>query len=252
MTTQAGPSESQSGGNRQLRWIERRRLRYKTHPTFAFEDVRAKLKTGDIILFHKTARSGFIDSMELDFISPLFFRATEFRHSGIILRQGDDITVLECADETHSGHTHAAYPTGGSGIRIVPLEPLLSAYTRDNGDPHYGVRLISSEIPVSRILEVVGEFGPIRYLRMQRSIPLFLTRFLLPSTVRRKVLGAFRHEMMCSEFVHNILNQCGALADYQSKLVAPYSLEDDRFFRRLERIPFSDIVRFSFPAANSR
>lgn len=252
MTTLPGPSESEPVGDRKLRWIERRRLRYKTHPTVPFDDVRAKLRTGDIILFHKTARTGLIDSLELDFISPVFFRATEFRHSGIIVRQGEDITVLECAEETHSGHTHAAYPTGGRGIRFVPLEPLLEAYGRDNGNPHYGVRFISNEIPVSRILDVLGQFGPIAYLRMQRSVPLFLTRFLLPKSVRSSLLGAFRHEMMCSEFVHNILNQCGALGDYQSKLVAPYSLEDDRFFRKLERIPFSDIVRFSFPAAIPR
>ncbi len=248
MPTQSGGSEAAAGGDQKLRWIERRRRRYKTHPTIPFEDVRAKLKTGDIIMFHKTARTSLIDSLELDFISPVFFRATEFRHSGIIVRQGDDITVLECAEETHSGHAHAAYPTGGRGVRFVPLEPLLDAYGRDNGNPHYGVRFISSEIPLNRILDVLGQFGPIAYLRMQRSIPLILTRFLLPNLVRRRLLSAFRHEMMCSEFVHNVLNQCGALGEYQSKLVAPYSLEDDRFFRRLERIPFSDIVRFSFPA----
>ncbi len=252
MLTQSGGSESASGSGHTLSWIERRRLRYKAHPTVPFEDVRAKLKTGDIIMFHKTARSGFMDSLELDFISPVFFRATEFRHSGIVVRQGGDIMVLECAEETHSGYAHAAYPTGGRGIRLVPLELLLDAYGRDNGDPHYGVRFIENEIPVSRILDVLGQFGPIAYLRMQRSVPLFLTRFLLPNRLRRSVLGAFRHEMMCSEFVHNVLNQCGALGDYQSKLVAPYSLEDDRFFRRLERTPFSDIVRFSFPATNPR
>ncbi len=249
MTTQPKGSESAaSSDDRRLGWIERRRLRYKTHPTVPFSDVRDRFRTGDIILFHKTARTGLLDSLELDFISPIFFRATEFRHSGIIVRTGDAIMVLECADETHSGHDVAAYPTGGRGIRLVPLEALLHAYSRDNGSPHYGVRSISQEIPAIRVLDVVAEYGPIGYLKMQRSIPLFFTKFVLPNPVRRSVLEAFRHEMMCSEFVHSVLNRCGALADYPSKLVAPYSLEDDRFLRRIERISFSDIVRFTFPA----
>lgn len=223
-------------------------MRYKRHPAVSFADVRDRLKTGDIILFHKTARSGFIDSLELDFVSPVFFRANEFRHSGIIVRHDDEVKVLECAEERHSGYSEASYPTGGTGIRFVPLESLLDAYTRDNGQPHYGVRFIDAEIPADVVFDALSEYGPVGYLKMQRSIPLFLTKFILPGRIRARVLDAFRHEMMCSEFVHSILNRCGALADYPSKLVAPYSIEDDGFFRRLARVPFSDIVRFTFPA----
>lgn len=223
-------------------------MRYKRHPAVSFADVRDRLKTGDIILFHKTARSGLIDSLELDFVSPVFFRANEFRHSGIILRHGGEVKVLECAEERHSGYSAASYPTGGTGIRLVPLESLLDAYTRDNGQPHYGVRFIDSAIPADRVYDALGAYGPVGYLKMQRSIPLFLTKFLLPGRLRARVLDAFRHEMMCSEFVHSILNRCGVLADYPSKLIAPYSIEDDDFFRRLARVPFSDIVRFTFPA----
>ena len=223
-------------------------MRYKRHPTVSFAEVRDRMKTGDIILFHKTARSGIIDSLELDFVSPLFFRANEFRHSGIIVRHDDEVKVLECAEETHSGYSAASYPTGGTGIRTVPLESLLDAYTRDNGRPHYGVRFIDSAIPVETVYHALRGYGPVAYLKMQRSIPLFLTQFVLPARIRGRVLEAFRHEMMCSEFVHSILNRCGVLADYPSKLIAPYSIEDDGFFRRLARVPFSDIVRFTFPA----
>jgi hypothetical protein len=236
-----------SGG----RWIERRRHRYKRHPMVGFSDVKNALRTGDIIMFHKTTRTGIIDSLELDFVSPLFFRATEFRHSGIIVRRDDGLFVLECAEERHSGHAFAEYPTGGRGIRIVPLVELLDAYTRDNGSAHYGVRFISTEINPERVQEALGQYGPVDYLKMQRSVPLYLTKFLLPAPLRRSVLEAWRHEMMCSEFVHSILNRCGALADYPSKLLAPYSIEDDDFFRRLEVVRFSDIVRFDYPVLDT-
>ena len=228
------------------RWIDRRRLRYKRHPVVPYDEVRARLRTGDIILFHKTSRSGIIDTIELDFVSPVFFRANEFRHSGIVVRRGEDLQVLECAEEFHSGHSLAEYPTGGKGIRLVPLEPLLNAYTTDNGDPHYGVRLIEQEIPPASLFRVLKEYGPVSYLPMQRSIPLYLTRYVLPHRIRRKLLDAYRSQMMCSQFVHDILHRCGALADYPSKLLAPYSIEDDAFFRKLAIVPFSDIVRFNW------
>ena len=252
MTIPSERSASASIGNdRASSWIERRRLRYKKHPVVSFAEVRASLKTGDIILFHKTSRSGFIDSLELDFVSPLLFEANEFRHSGIIVRHDEEILVLECAEQFHSGYAAAAYPTGGNGVRLVSLEPLLDAYTRDNGDPHYGVRFISKEIPSSKVYEVLSGYGPVKYLKMQRSVPLFLTKFFLPSAVRRSLLDVYRQEMMCSEFVHSVLNRCGALADYPSKLLAPYLIENDRFFRKLEIVPFSEIVRFTFPARDT-
>lgn len=235
---------------RPRQWIERRRLRYKQHEILAFDAVRGALRTGDIILFHKTTRTGLVDAIELDFVSPLFFPANEFRHSGIIVRNEDELFVLECAEPRHSGYSVATYPTGGNGVRLVPLEPLLEAYTRDNGEPHFGVKHVSSEIPVRRIYEVLESYGPVDYLRMQRSVPLLLTKFILPGRVRQALFDAYRHEMMCSEFVHSVLNRCGALADYESKLLAPYSIENSRFFKRLEVVPYSEIVRFSFgPAA---
>lgn len=233
-------------------WIERRRLRYKRHPTVPFAEVRDSFRTGDIILFHKTTRTGFLDSMELDVVSPLLFRNNEFRHSGIVVRDEGELLVLECAEEFHSGHAEASYPTGGNGIRIVSLERLLDAYTRDNGEPHFGVKFISEEIPASKVMGTLGEYGPVNYLKMHRSVPLFLTKFLVPAPLRRNLLEAYSHEMMCSEFVHSVLNKCGVLKDYPSKLFAPYSIENHHVFRKLEIVAYSDIVRFTWPVADSR
>src|SRR5512138_2993705 len=134
-------------------WVERRRLRYKRHRTSMLSDIRNRLKTGDIILFHKTTRSGVLDTIEMDVLAPLFFSENEFRHSGVVVRRDDDLFVVECTDEDHSGYDHARYPTGAKGIREVPLEPLLEAYTRDNGEPHFGVRLIPREIPLGEFME---------------------------------------------------------------------------------------------------
>ena len=173
----AAPTEGSrskvSGTGGRSSWIERRRLRYKKQPVVSFNEVRGSLRTGDIILFHKTTRSGFIDILELDFVSPILFRANEFRHSGIIVRDGDDILVLECAEEFHSGYSDAAYPTGGRGVRLVSLEALLAAYTRDNGEPHYGVRFISEEIPTSRIYAALSGYGPVSTWRCSGAFRCF-------------------------------------------------------------------------------
>lgn len=226
-------------------WSERRRLRYKRHPTVAFEEVRGALKTGDIILFHKTTRSGLLDILEMDIVAPLFFAENEFRHSGIIVRRGGDLFVMECTEEFHSGHLHARYPTGGKGIREVPLGPLLQDYTRDNGDPHFGVRFIAEEIGLDALLKTVEEVGPVTYMKAHRSVPIFLSQYVLPAGIVRKVAAAPARQMMCSEFVHRVLSGCGVLRDFPSKLFAPYIIEDSSRFRMHEIVRYSDIVRFT-------
>lgn len=229
---------------RATRWIDRRRFRYKKHRTVLLDDVRGDLKTGDIILFHKTARTGILDTLELDFLAPLFFAANEFRHSGIVVRRGSELFVVECTEEFHSGHSHARYPTGGKGIREVQLEFLLEAYTRDNGDPHFGVRFIRNEIDADLLMSIVREIGPVSYLKATRSIPIYLASFFLPSGLLSKIIERHASAMMCSEFVHSVLARCGALGEYPSKIFAPYVIENSHLFERHDRAGYSDIVRF--------
>ena len=233
-----------SEAGRRLGWVERRRFRYKRHQTVPLQDVRSDLKTGDIILFHKTSRNGILDTLELDFLAPLFFPENEFRHSGIVVRRNDALSVVECTEELHSGHAHAVYPTGGKGIREVPLDPLLEAYTRDNGDPHFGVRLIGNEIPADVMMSTVREIGPVSYLNARRSAALFLSSFLLPSKTHPRLNALFAGEMMCSEFVHSVLARCGALREYPSKIFAPYIIENSHLFERHDLAGYSGIVRF--------
>ena len=225
-------------------WLERRRLRYKRHPTVTLDEVRSSLKTGDIILFHKTTRSGVLDTIEMDVLAPLFFPENEFRHSGIVVRRGDRLSVAECTEELHSGYDHAEYPAGGKGIREVPLEPLLEAYTRDNGEPHYGVRLIPEEISIERFVSAVTSHGPVGYLKGTRSVPLYLSSLVLPPRILRRMIAAYATEMMCSEFVHSVLSACGVLREYPSKVFAPYVLENPHLFRRYDLVGYSEIVRF--------
>ena len=232
-----------------VRWIEKRKLRYKRHEILDFANVAPDAKTGDILLFHKTNRSGLLDTLELDVVSPLLFDENEFRHSGIIVRENGELFVVECADEFHSGHADARYLTAGNGIRLVPLETLLDAYNRDNGDPHFGIRHISQEIPVQRVYGSIEEYGAIDYLKVHKSACVFLSRALLPESLHLRVADAFRNEMMCSEFVHSLLNRCGVLKDYPSKVFAPYYLEDPETFRQLEIVSYSDIVRFRYPGS---
>jgi len=227
-------------------WLRRRQLRYKRHRIVEFDDIRAGARTGDILLFHKTSRNGLVDALEQDVVSPLLFSENEFRHSGIIVRKDGGLFVMECADRFHSGHGEATYLTKGNGIRIVPLETLLGAYSRDNGDPHFGIRHISEEISLDAIESTLEQYGPIDYLRMHRSAFVFLSCAVLPKRLQPGVLEKYRSEMMCSEFVHSLLSRCGVLRDYPSKLFAPYTIENSAAFREFEIVKYSEVVRFRY------
>jgi hypothetical protein len=227
-----------------MSWLSRRRLRYKNRAIVPFEQIRDRAKTGDIILFHKTTRNGLLDTLELDVLSPMAFGETEFRHCGIIIRMDAGIHVMECADELHSGHEEATYLTKGTGIRLVPIENLLAAYTRDNGDPHFGIKFISQEIPSHKLQTTIDEYSSVNYLKLHKLLYIFLSRAVLPRKVHQKIADSFSNEMMCSEFVHSFLNKCGVLKDYPSKVFMPYYIEDPGIFQKLEIVKYSEIVRF--------
>ena len=234
-----------------MSWLTRRKLRYKDRPIVPFEHIRDRARTGDIILFHKTSRTGLLESLEIDFLSPLVFSETEFRHCGIIVRKNGELRVLECADQFHSGHDDATYVTKGTGIRLVPIEPLLAAYSRVNGDPHFGIKYISEEITAAKVESALDEYPSVNYLKIHKILYVFLSHLLLPRRVHGKIERSLSHEMMCSEFVHSFLNKCGVLKDYPSKLFIPYYIEDSELFRNLEIVTYSDVVRFHYGRASS-
>jgi len=229
-----------------MSWLEKRKLRYKNPAVVPFEQVRDKAKTGDIILFHKDTRSGFLETIEVDLLSPLVFEKTEFRHCGIIVRKDGEIHVMECADELHSGHTDASYLTKGTGIRMVPIEPLLYAYNRDNGDAHFGIKYIAEEIPTERLNAFLREYEAINYLKFHKIAAVLASKLVLPKRFHDRVVERFSNEMMCSEFVHHFLNKSGVLKDYPSKVFMPYYIEDAERFRSLEIVPYSEIIRFKY------
>lgn len=226
-------------------WIGQRRSRYGGPHALRFKDVRDDLKTGDILLFHKAGRSGFLDTLEMDLVAPLFFRETEFRHCGIVARKDDSVSLIECADEFHSGHDIANYSFGASGIREVSLEPLLEKYSEDNPGAHFGVRFIPREIPRETLHSAIDQIGPVSYLKGYRTASIYLSSFFLPQRVIDKLIDLHATQMMCSEFVHAVLARCGALRDYTSKLFAPYILENPDHFSRHDNVGYSDIVRFT-------
>ncbi len=208
-------------------------------------DVRDELKTGDIILFHKASRNGILDTLEMDVIAPLFFRETEFRHCGIVVRRDDSLAVLECADQFHSGHQIASYPWGKSGIREVELEPLLARYAEDNADAHFGVRFIPNEIPLEKMMEAIHQIGPVSYLKPYRFAWIYFSSFVMPGRFFNRLVDIHATQMMCSEFVHATLARCGALGAYTSKVFAPYIIENPEHFEQHDKVGYSDIVRFA-------
>jgi hypothetical protein len=226
--------------------IRARRRSYKVGEFRRYEEIKQRARTGDIILFHKTRRTGLIDSLELDIVSPLFYKRNEFRHCGIVLRDESGLYVLECADERHSGYSVATYVTAGNGVRVVELEPLMREYARDNGDPHFAILHIEEEIPRERFREVLAGYQPVNYLKMHRTAAVVLAHALLPPAWAQRVFARYEGDMMCSEFLHDFLHRCGVLAEYPSKAFVTYAIENDAPFRSLQRVKYSTMVRFDY------
>jgi hypothetical protein len=227
-------------------WICRRRRRYQRQQLADFNEVRAKAKTGDIILFHKTSRNGLMDVLELDLVSPVLFGQTEFRHCGIIVKRDDELFVVECADEFHSGHSKATYLTQGKAVRLIALETALCEYTRDNGNPHFGIKYIAHEIPLRTLYTALEQHAGISYLKRHKTAQVLFSHAFFPRALHHRIANAYKNEMMCSEFVHSVLNKCHVLKDYPSKLFVPYYIANSAVFQALEIVKYSDVVRFAY------
>lgn len=227
-------------------WIRRRQRRYQRYQLADFNEIRAKAKTGDIILFHKTSRTGLVDMLELDVLSPVLFGQTEFRHCGIVLKKDEELFVLECADEFHSGHSKAKYLTEGKGVRLIALETALCEYAKDNGNAHFGIKYIAHEIPLLMLDAALKHYAAINYLKTHKTAQVLFSHAFFPRALHQRIVNAYKNEMMCSEFVHSVLNKCQVLKDYPSKLFVPYYIANSAVFQKLEIVKYSDVVRFAY------
>ncbi|QTF49286.1 hypothetical protein qu_394 [Acanthamoeba polyphaga mimivirus] len=213
-----------------------------------YSDIKNKFKTGDIILFSCRKHNTFID--EIKYFSRTKLIGSEFGHVGLILRDKKKLYVIEFTDYEHPGDQVAKryHDLGKGGMRVIELETALREYNKDHMGC-YAVRFISQEIPNDIFYDKIKKHRHKIFESKPKLLLLAFIDMLVMHKMSSDLATIFHNEdrMTCGEFVHTVLNDCNAVADYPSKIFWPYIVEDSDFNKILRSdISYSRLVKFIF------
>ncbi|BCS83183.1 hypothetical protein QLL95_gp0940 [Cotonvirus japonicus] len=213
---------------------------------YKFDEIKPYLKTGDIILF--SCSQHFSPVEKLKYISRTSLVGCKYGHVGLVLKRNNKLYVAECTDYDHPGYKYATHfnDKNKGGVRIIEMEKLLKDYTQEY-KATYAVKFISQEIPnelfykkISKHFHKTFEYKPIL-------LTLAFFDIMISHDVGTKLSEKMynKNKLMCSEFAHSVLYDCGALKYYPSKIFWPHVFEEKTFLE-LEKIPFSKTYNFAF------
>ena len=224
--------------------------------TYKYSNLREKFKTGDIILFSYIKHDNLFK--KLTYQCRTTFLGFEYGHAGLVMKHDGNLYVVECTDTEHVDNDKCIYLNNKSendkcvhlnnkkrgGIRIFEMDTLLDKYYREN-EGHFGVKFISQEIPSNIILSSLKKYENITFENKISVLCIALIDIFVSHQFAETILEYHNNtdRMMCTEFLHRILNEANILKPYPSKLFWPHKINDVDF-EKIEKIKFSKIHRF--------
>ena len=198
---------------------------YQYHPIYDYLYFKNKFKTGDVIGFSCNKHDNMCCTIE--YYLRTNFIGTEFGHSGIILKL-NKVYLLECSNKKHVGdeYAHNLNKLGKGGIRIIDFEKLLMQYQREN-NATFVVKFISEEIPNRTILQVLDNYKKFTFPRKSIVVLMAMTDLCISHELAKHLFANWnKNQMICSEFVYDILHKSGVLSYYPSYLFWPQLILD--------------------------
>lgn len=214
-----------------------------------YSNIKSKLKSGDILFFTCHHHNKIFDKIQ--YYCRTNFANTEIGHVALIIRKGDRLFALECTNVKHCADKYAYYYSyhGGNprkeGIRIIDLDILLKKYYKAFKGS-YGVRCISQEIPNEIIFKNVEKYKNMVFdsptgIAFLAFIDLIISHNLA-SKLSKKIGN---NRIICSEFVHRLLYDCGVMKEYPSKIFWPH-FYNSKDFKKFTNVAYSDIIKFVY------
>lgn len=219
---------------------------YQDDPIYDYKDVRNKFKSGDIILFSCKKNDSLYNSIEYYFRTK--FIGSEYGHVGIIIKNNNQFYVIECIPYNYCADEYAHYLNNEKkgGIRIIELDKLLNVYSNSYA-ALFAVKFISEEIPKYILFEKLFKYSDKIFDDKNKLMILGIIDVCISNTIAQLLSSYWdKNKMMCSEFVHNFLYNCGTLKEYPSKIFWPHLLTDDNLFSSLEIVTYSKPYKFKF------
>ena len=215
-------------------------------PSYSYSTIRPFLKTGDIMMFSCRDHLGGMETFK--YYARTSLVDSEYSHVGVVMRDGDRYYVLESTNVDHAGDSRAQNLNsyGKGGVRIINLDHLIEDYYKAYSGT-FGVRFISKEIPNEILLKHLESYRECTFDSRSIIIPLAFVDLSLSHKLACKMneKTADPSKILCSEFTHEILNKCGVMKDYPSKLFWPF-MYDWELFNLYTNVEYSQLYKFVY------
>lgn len=214
-------------------------------PMYCFDNIKKRLKTGDIILF--TGKMNSV-TQRLLYIGRTNVVGCIYGHAALVLRDNEKLYIVECCDIDMSGQNVGYYfdKSGKKegGVRIIDLETMLKEYKKDfNGK--FAVKFISQEIPNRIFIENLQKYQHVQFQDHMTLGILAITDLLISHKIAESfAVTCPTNRMFCTEFIHRMLHDCNVLKKYPSKLFWPHHITRETF-NEIENVKYSKTYRFT-------
>lgn len=227
---------------------------------YTYQNVKDMLKTGDIILFESMENGSSYGNFKHFMISSVL--GIKFKHSGIVLRYGNELYLLECCRYKQAGYKYATYINKNNnlvecenhnkgenkncekpgGVRIIKLDDIIREYTNEYRGK-FCVKFINQAIPNGLILKEFEKYTDVKFGSMQKVLFRGILNILLSINPNDT---EFHDSMICSEFTHKMLLDCDVIKNNISSNVFWPFYYYNGIFDRLAIIKYSNPICFSY------
>lgn len=209
-----------------------------------FSQLESQFKTGDIILFSCKKYKNLLNKFTYYCRTTLL--GSEYGHAGLVLKYKGKLYIVECTDWDHLGYEDTLHLNNKrkGGIRIIEMEKLLRKYYQENSG-YFGVKFISQEISPEIFIDNLEKYRDVVFEKKYMLVYLAFIDIFVSHQLAETLINVYsdKEKMMCTEFVHRMLNENGALDAYTSKIFWPQKINDNDF-KNLELVKFSETYRF--------
>lgn len=215
--------------------------KYTHYPISTFNDIKHKFKTGDIIIFSCPEHNNDFIHAAGNYIYKRVYRSI-FIHVGMIIKLGNILYFIELCGPSHAGKDYAIYlnESNNEGVRIIKLDDCIREYYEKYGGL-FAVKYLDKPLNPNIVLSLLDQYKDYTFRTSSEITRLSLCSLIYP----QENIKYDPKKMICTEFIHSILNKCGVFKNYPSHLFFPQHFSDSKYCY-LQNIKYSDVHLFIY------
>lgn len=210
------------------------------YPLFKYDNIKNKFRTGDLIMFSCAVNSGILHDTASFFYKKM--NRSNYGHTGMVIKINDILYIVEFCSQDHVGSNYAVHlnESGKGGVRLMKLDDCIREYyEKYNGT--FAAKYLSYSLDPNYVLLLLEQYKDYTFRNRSEIAQIGLLSLIYD----KENIKYDSTKMVCTEFIHSILNKCGVLKNYPSHLFFPHHIYDKKY-NYLQNIKYSDAQLFIY------